>query len=314
MEVLLRPRTKLIGWRDFACKMASDPGKTSDPLMDLNFQSLAARELNAKQMELDSATAKLDELRRELEKRRSPGKGEVRGKSSWSLIGCGRSPSPCADLSRFSPQNVELFVAQNSAPALSPSLARRSQSASALSSLATASSQQSNWPRAQDSSPISAPMTSSSLSVTSSSAVPVLSLSPSPTLTRRSLPPDNSGPPRSPWGRPSSPRPQYYERPLPPPSSPRLSSGSYEYSAGVRSVSPSPEGQLPLQRYSDWTPPTRQPAAYEVPLGFAPPRFSDDVSSMRRRPQRSWNESDLDMMYDKKPPQDITGLLIIDGY
>nr|DBA20337.1 TPA: hypothetical protein GDO54_017128 [Pyxicephalus adspersus] len=126
-------------------------------------------------------------------------------------------------------------------------------------------------------------------------------------MTRRSLPSESSDPymsslSHSPRGRPSSPRPQYYDRP-PSTSSSRLS--SHDYSTGVRSASPVPEGQFPIPRYSDWAPPQRQPSAYEVPPGFAPHRFSDDVSSLRRRPpQRSWNESDLDLVYEKKPPQD----------
>lgn len=267
-------RTKLIGWRDALRKMAGDP-KSPDSFLDLNFQSLAARELNAKQMELDSATAKLDELRRELEKRRSPG-GPGKG------------------------EYLEVLSHPSSAPTLSPSLTRRSHSSSALSSMANASSQQSNWPRSQDSS-LSVPMTTP-LMVTSSSSssIPVLSLNSSPSMTRRSLPSDSSDQylstsSRSPRGRPLSPRPQYS----------RLSSSSYDYAMGPRSASPVPEGQLPISRYSDWTPPLRQPSAYEVPPGFAPPRFSDDVSSVHRRaPQRSWNESDLDKVYEKKPSQD----------
>ncbi|XP_040190400.1 relA-associated inhibitor isoform X1 [Rana temporaria] len=285
--------TKLIGWRDAFHKMAGDPARPPDTLLDLHFQSLAARGLNANQMELDSATAKLDELRWELEKRRSPG-----------------GPG--------SKENLEVLSPQNSAPSLSPSLARRSPSSSGLPPLATTSSQQFNWPRTQDSfsssSSLSVPP---GLTVTPSGTVPVLSLTPSPTLTRGSLPSDTSdlymsgGTSRSPWGRPSSPRPQYYDRPASTTTTPsssssnRLSSGSYDYTMGGRSSSPVPEGQIPMPRYSDWTPPQRPPPAYEVPLGFAPPRFSDDVSSLRRRPpQRSWNESDLDMVYEKKPSQD----------
>lgn len=57
--------------------------------------------------------------------------------------------------------------------------------------------------------------------------------------------------------------------------------------------------------YTEWTPPPRAPPAYEAPLGFSQPRFSDDVGSLRRRPpQRGWNESDLDAVYDKKTLQE----------
>ncbi|XP_018431056.1 PREDICTED: relA-associated inhibitor-like [Nanorana parkeri] len=168
--------------------------------------------------------------------------------------------------------------------------------------------------------------------VTSSSTIPVLSLTSSPNVTRRSLPSDNSdpylsNPPRSPRGRPSSPRggpssprPQYYDRPVSTSSS-RLSSGSYDYTMGTRSASPVPEAQLPMPRYTDWTPPQRHPSTYEMPPGFAPPRFSGDEArcfpahyarmervSLGAVPLvKAWRESSLDPapMKGKVSPGDI---------
>ncbi|CAJ0921865.1 unnamed protein product [Ranitomeya imitator] len=273
--------TKLLGWRDRVSKMAGDHVKSAHSLLDLDFKSLAAHELNMKQMELDSATAKLDELRWELEKGKSsiiPSKVEVTEVSSY----------------------------QNANPTLSPSLTRRSVSSQSPTSVSLTSPLHSN--RLRQESSLTSPMPPS-LTMNSTSTVPSMSFSSSPNLTRRSLPSDSGDPfmtvpSRPSWGRPSSPRLQYYDRPTSSTTS-RLSSGSYDYGYVPKSVSPIPDGP-PMGMYTEWAPPQRPPPAYEIPLGFSQPRFSDDVSSLRRRPphQRSWNESDLDTVYDKKTMQD----------
>ncbi|XP_063794519.1 relA-associated inhibitor isoform X2 [Pseudophryne corroboree] len=254
--------------------MAGDQVKSTQSLLDLNFRSLAAEELSLKQMELNSATAKLDELRLELEKRRSsssPRKGE----------------------------SAEVLTSLSSPTSMSPSLTRRSQPTQAQPSLAANSSLQSQRLWAPEPS-LSAPK-APSLTINSTSTVPKLSLSSSPNFTRKSLSTENTDPfmtvpSRPTWGRPTSPRPQYYERPV---STSRLSSGSYDYAGGPRSSPQGPDGP-PVGMYAEWAPPQRSPSPYD-----AQPRFSDDVSSLRRRPpQRSWNESDLDTVYEKKAPQE----------
>ncbi|KAM9321934.1 relA-associated inhibitor [Gastrophryne carolinensis] len=255
--------TKLLRWRDSLHKMAGDPVRSSQSLLDLNFQSLAAQELNAKQLELDSATAKLDELRRDLERRRMTASSETSESLSIPSV----------------------------APALSPSLSRRTYSAPVMPAISVT---QSEWPRLQDSAP---PRTSSS------NTIPVLSLSPN--VGRRSVSSDNMEqymPPPGARARPPSPRLQYYERPIPSPTTTRLSSGSYDYSMANRPASPVPEGPPHMPMYADRAPPLRQNPAYDAPLSFTAPRFPADESVLRRRPpQRNWNESDLDLIYDKKP-------------
>ncbi|XP_073498187.1 relA-associated inhibitor isoform X1 [Phyllobates terribilis] len=283
--------TKLLGWRDRVCKMASDNVKSAHSLLDLDFQSLAAQELNMKQMELDSATAKLDELRWELEK--------------------GKSPSIPSKV-----EGPEASSYQNANPTMSPSLTRRSVSSQSPTSVSLTSPLHLNRPRQESS--LAAPMPPS-LTMNSTSTVPSMSFSSSPNFTRRSLPSDSGDPymtvpSRPSWGRPSSPRLQYYDRPTSSTTS-RLSSGSYDYGYGPRSVSPIPDGP-PMGMYTEWAPPQRPPPAYEIPLGFSQPRFSaDDVNSLRRRPphQRSWNESDLDTVYDKKTMQDRSDRASLSG-
>ncbi|KAM3911305.1 relA-associated inhibitor isoform 1-T1 [Leptodactylus fuscus] len=271
--------TKLVGWRDKVSRMASDNVKSPHPLLDLDFQSLAAQELNMKQMELDSATAKLDELRRELEKGKLPS-----------------MPSKA--------ESLEVPSLQNSSLSLSPSLTRRSVQPQTPTSLSPTSPLHSSRPRPEASLASLPP----SLTMSTTSTVPSMSFSSSPSFTRRSLPSDSGDPymtvpSRPSWGRPSSPRLQYYERP-PSTTTSRLSSGSYDYGSVPRSVSPVPDGP-PMGMYPEWAQPQRPPLAYEAPLGFSQPRMSDDVSSLRRRPpQRSWNESDLDAVYDKKTLQE----------
>ncbi|KAM8952813.1 relA-associated inhibitor [Pelodytes ibericus] len=262
--------TKLIGWRDTFRKMAGDQVKPSQSFLDLNFQSLAAQELDNKQMELDSAAAKLDLLKKELENRRAAGQPRK-------------------------PENLEVISHQSSNPSISPSLIRRSVTPQPAPSLSPAPSFLPQRSRTQDFT-----LSNPGMPTLSVSTNPTLTLSPSPTLTRRSLPPDNLDPYLypNPRGRPSSPRIQYYERSP----SPRLSSGSYDY---PKSVSPSHDVPS-MGMYADWGTSQRPPCTLEGPPAFAPHRYSDDVTSLRRRrgAQRNWNESDLDMSYEKKAPQE----------
>ncbi|XP_063287824.1 relA-associated inhibitor isoform X1 [Pelobates fuscus] len=315
--------TKLVGWRDTIRKMAGDPIKSTESYMDLHFQSLAAKELNNKQMELDSATAKLDQLKRELETRRESGQPR---KAENLEIPQNPNPTISPSLTRRSvpPQPPPTFgpaptllthrprpqesmgpivaplsvSSKHSVP--SPPITRRSLASETFDSyvppttLGSSSSLISHRPRPLESS-LSAPMLPP-LSISSSHPVP------SPPLIRRSATSDNfdsyhtssSSSSRGSRGLPLSPRLPYYER------GPRsLSSSTFDY---ARTGTPSLDGSS-AGMYTDRVPSQRPPLSFEGPQGFAPVRFSDDVTSLRRRPaQRSWNESDLDMSYDKKAP------------
>ncbi|XP_075042256.1 relA-associated inhibitor isoform X2 [Mixophyes fleayi] len=243
--------------------MAGDQVKSTPPHLDLDFHSLASQELSLKQMELNSATAKLDVLRLELEKRRSPS-GPSKGEATDVLT-----------------------------PTLSPSLTRRSQPLQPP-------------PSSLHPQRLRPPESSVLHSLPTLSTLPLGS---SPNFTRKTLTSEGSDtfitvPSRPAWGRPSSPRLQYYDRPVSTASS-RLSSSTFDYTIGPRSSSPGPDGP-PVGMYTEWGPPQRLPSTYEAPPVFTQPRFSDDVSSMRRHPppHRSWNESDLDTVYEKKAPQE----------
>ncbi|MEE6489916.1 hypothetical protein FKM82_015724 [Ascaphus truei] len=273
MEVLFLPRTKLIGWRDAIRKMAGDQVNTKQSFMDLNFQSLASQELDIKQMELDLASAKLDKLRRELEDRRA-GPPEAQPTQGFTTT-------------------------------LSPSLARRHHSSQAPSTLAPLLTRRPP--------PFDAPL--------SLSPVPVIH---SPSLSRRPLPSDGgdsyllspswaSLQPVAPRGRPTSPRPLSFSYDSVGRSpSPRLPPGSYDFPLGVRSASPGPEG-LPGGAYTDWSYLPRQAPSYEGSQEFTTWRVSDDVTSLRRRTPRNWNESDLDARYEKKMPQERTDRVPVGG-
>uniref|UniRef100_F6V7Z3 Protein phosphatase 1 regulatory subunit 13 like n=1 Tax=Xenopus tropicalis TaxID=8364 RepID=F6V7Z3_XENTR len=268
--------TKLIGWRDTIRKMAGEKVRPTQSLFDINFQSLASQELDLKQMELDSAAAKLDELKRDLENRRETVKNSNK-------------------------EGLQVSSQQTSSSSLSPALTRRAHSSSALNATPSLISLK---PRLSESSL----STASSHAISSSSSVPSISISStvitSPSMARRSIPTESVEPyltlnSQIPLGRPSSPRHQYYDRPHT--VSTRLSSSSYDYALGPRTASPSLEGHSGAM-YSDWG--SLQRRGYEAPHGYTS-RFPDDVGSPRRRQQqqRSWNESDLDVAYDKKTPQ-----------
>ncbi|XP_041428006.1 protein phosphatase 1 regulatory subunit 13 like L homeolog isoform X3 [Xenopus laevis] len=267
--------TKLIGWRDTFRKMSGEKIRPTQSLLDINFQSLASQELDLKQMELDSATAKLDELKRDLENRREPVKNSNK-------------------------EGLQVSSQQTSSASLSPALTRRAHSSPSFTPLIATPSLK---PRLSESSM----STASSHAISSSASVPSISISStvitSPSMARRSIPTERVDPyhtlnPQIPLGRPSSPRHQYYDRPHT--SSTRLSSSPYDYAVGPRIPAPSLEGHSGGM-YSDWG--SLQRRGYEVPHGYTS-RFPDDVSSPRRRQQqRIWNESDLDVAYDKKPPQ-----------
>nr|XP_031537957.1 relA-associated inhibitor [Vicugna pacos] len=180
--------------------MDSEAFQSSRDLLDLNFQSLAMKHMDLKQMELDTAAAKVDELTKQLE-------------SLWS-----DSPTPPgsqagapARLSRYSSSPVPEPLGNRGSP-------RK----------ATTDSADTPFGRSE-----SAP-----------ALLPYSSLSAK--------------------GRPSSPRTPLY-------------------------LQPDTYGSL------DRAPSPRTP--------FAPPLRAQDDLTLRRRPPKAWNESDLDVAYEKKSSQ-----------
>ncbi|KYO29621.1 relA-associated inhibitor [Alligator mississippiensis] len=230
--------------------MASDNVRSARDLSTLGFQSLAMKNIDLKQMELDSAAAKVDELSRQLQSlwTDSPGQAKVERLNTSSQRPqdpLGRAGSPSQPYARKSTslETTDAFAAGYSRPA--------------------------------------SPRTSFYL-------------------------------PAEPPERAQSPRPKvlpvpYEPHTLPSPGgSPRLQR-PYEYRAYSSSPRPAPADAQMF--FPDRTPPPRLalPPPYEshslyptVASTFAPFRAQDDLA-IRRRPQKSWNESDLDVAYEKKP-------------
>ncbi|KAM8793990.1 relA-associated inhibitor [Eudromia elegans] len=175
-------------------------------LLELTFQSLAMRHMDLKQVELDTAVAKVDELSRQLE-------------SLWS-----DGPGPPA------------------APPKDPY--------SPLEALGRPGSPRSPYP------------------------VPSEERAPSPRPKVLPVPPEGLAPPRGPL----------YELLGAPRDAP-------SFCPPERAPSPRPPPPPPYELHG----------LYPAPgAALAPFRAQDDLG-LRRRPQKSWNESDLDVAYEKKP-------------
>ncbi|XP_054855308.1 relA-associated inhibitor isoform X2 [Eublepharis macularius] len=279
--------------------MASEDVTDAQALLDLNFQSLASKHMDLKQVELDTAAAKVDELSKQLESlwsgspRQSslPQKGEKHSTGSWP--------------SQDSPVRTVPIVVSPLHP-----------SAWKSASLDSADNYSSSYSFSEN----SASFSSGGASYGSS--------------------PTQLLPSKSTLGRPTSPRPSIFlqsdldrapsPRPkvLPVPyesmghaSSPRFlrSAGSlerqYDYKpyTGTAGRGGSPrlptEGSGSQMFFPDRVPSPRPPLPppYEnhsmypsMPSSFPPFRTQDD-SVIRRRTQKGWNESDLDVVYEKKP-------------
>ncbi|XP_061875618.1 LOW QUALITY PROTEIN: relA-associated inhibitor [Colius striatus] len=201
--------------------MASERLSSAQDLLDLTFQSLAMQHMDLKQVELDSAVAKVDELSRQLE-------------SLWS-----DSPGPPKEQFR--------------------------------------------------------------------------------TLSPRSLlldPPDflgeTLGVPNSPRGPPQdrapSPRPKVLAVPYEGLALPSPGGGGTGAGGGGRAPSPRLHRPYELLGFGGGSPRIGEgvcappaPPPYEL-QGLYPTIWAQDDSVLKRRPQKSWNESDLDVAYEKKPP------------
>ncbi|XP_061300085.1 relA-associated inhibitor [Pezoporus flaviventris] len=191
--------------------MASERLQSAQDLLDLTFQSLAMQHMDLKQVELDTAVAKVDELSRQLESLWSDGPGPPPRDIP------GRSRSPLARRSLETPEGA--------GDALGPPGSPRAP----------------HFLQGEDRAP-----------------------SPRPKLL--AVP---GG------GRAPSPRP-----PLRP----------YELlgmGGGPRPLAP---------------PPYEMHGLYPSIGGGAAAFRAQDDSVLKRRPQKGWNESDLDLVYEKKPP------------
>ncbi|GAB1291653.1 RelA-associated inhibitor [Apodemus speciosus] len=264
--------------------MDSEAFQHARDLLDLNFQSLAMKHMDLKQMELDTAAAKVDELTKQLESlwSDSPAPPGTQAGVPSRMSRYSTSPVPEHLGSRGSPQKIATdgtearFGRSESAPSLHPY--------SPLS------------PKGRPSSPRTPiylqPDTYSSLD-----------RAPSP----RPRAFDGAG---SPHGRAPSPRPGTGPVRQPGPPTPF----DYLGRAGSPRGSPLAEGSQAF--FPERGPSPRPPAAaydtsgtFGSPLlgaggsAFAPPLRAQDDSTLRRRPPKAWNESDLDVAYEKKSSQ-----------
>ncbi|MBZ3878110.1 RelA-associated inhibitor [Sciurus carolinensis] len=264
--------------------MDSEAFQSARDLLDLNFQSLAMKHMDLKQMELDTAAAKVDELTKQL---------ELLWSDSPAL------PGPQAEvpprLSRYS-----------SSPVPEPLGSRGSPRKAATDSADTQFGRSESAPALHPYSPLSPKGR------------------PSSPRTSLYLQPDAYGS----LDRAPSPRPRAFEgaaSPLGRAPSPRPGSGTlrqqgpptpFDFLGRAGSPRGSPLAEGPQAFFPERGPSPRPPvAAYDTPsafgsplLGaggsaFAPPLRAQDDLTLRRRPPKAWNESDLDVAYEKKSTQ-----------
>ncbi|XP_067574761.1 relA-associated inhibitor isoform X1 [Pseudorca crassidens] len=263
--------------------MDSEAFQSSRNLLDLNFQSLAAKHMDLKNTELDTAAAKVDELTKQLE-------------SLWSDLpaaSLGSQARAPARLSRYSLSPVPEPLGCRGSPRKATTDGAdisfgRSESAPALLPYSSLS------PKGRPSSP----RTQFYLQPDAYS-----SLDRAPSPRPRTF--DGAG---SPHGRSPSPRP-----------GPLRQQGSptpFDFLARARSPRVSPLAEGPQAFFPERGPSPRIPtAAYDAPTAFgspllgpgvsafAPPLRAQDDLTLRRRPPKAWNESDLDVAYEKKSSQ-----------
>ncbi|XP_077174705.1 relA-associated inhibitor isoform X1 [Paroedura picta] len=284
--------------------MAREEVGDARAILELNFQSLASKHMDLKQVELDTAAAKVDELSKQLEslwtgsavQSSLPQKMERPSSSSW--------PSQDGPV-----RTVPITI--------SPSWKN--------SSLDSAESYSSPYSFGENS-PSFSPVTPSYGS-SPNQLFPAKSTLGRPTSPRPSifLQPelDRATSPRPkvlpvPYesmpgsvGRPSSPRFHWSGGPL---------ERQYDYKAfpGPAGRAGSPrlptEGSGPPMFFPERAPSPRPPLPppYEnhsmypsMPNTFPPFRTQDDLV-LRRRAQKGWNESDLDVAYEKKPSHPVS--------
>ncbi|KAH1181253.1 relA-associated inhibitor isoform X2 [Mauremys mutica] len=265
--------------------MASEKMHGAQDLLDLSFQSLAMKHIDLKQVELDTAVAKVDELSRQLETLWTDSPGQTAGQPKVDRYGASpsRAPEPLRlatspqlqyvrkNLSLESTDSFISYHAETFSPTAACSPPAKAHPASPQSPFYL---QGEPLERAQSPRPKVLPV--------SYDALPL----PSPKGRAPS--------PRSLWQAGAAER-LSFSRPGGRAGSPRLVPAPSEASAPQmffpdRALSPRPPHPPPYESHGLF------PAG---PSSFAPFRAQDDLV-IRRRPQRSWNESDLDVAYEKK--------------
>ncbi|XP_037675674.1 relA-associated inhibitor isoform X2 [Choloepus didactylus] len=264
--------------------MDSEAFQRARDLLDLNFQSLAMKHMDLKQMELDTAAAKVDELTKQLESlwSDSPAPPGPQAGAPSRLPRYSSSPVPESLGSRGSPRKTATDSADTAFG--------RSESAPALFPYSPLS------PKGRPSSPRT-PL------YLQPDAYGSLDRAPSP----RSRAFDGAG---SPLGRAPSPRPG---------SGPLRQQGPptpFDFLGRAGSPRGSPLAEGPQAFFPERGPsPRPSAAAYDAPAAFggplmgaggsafAPPLRAQDDLTLRRRPPKAWNESDLDVAYEKKSSQ-----------
>ncbi|KAF5910443.1 hypothetical protein HPG69_018217 [Diceros bicornis minor] len=300
--------------------MDSEAFQSARDLLDMNFQSLAMKHMDLKQMELDSAAAKVDELTKQLESLWSDSPAPPGSRA-------GAPPRASPKLSRYS---------SSSSPVLEPFGSRGSPRKAATDGADTSFSRSESAPTLHSYSPLSPKGR------------------PSSPRTPLYLQPDAYGT----LDRAPSPRPRAFEgagsslgrapSPRPGPGPLRQQGPPTPFDFLGRAVSPrgSPLAEGPQAFFPERGPSPRSPASvYDAPAGFgspllgaggsafAPPlraqgerrgrtrgaeglrgpgpafphvpirHLSADDLTLRRRPPKAWNESDLDVAYEKKSSQ-----------
>ncbi|XP_068766645.1 relA-associated inhibitor [Struthio camelus] len=244
--------------------MAGQRIQSAQDLLDLTFQSLAMKHMDLKQVELDTAVAKVDELSRQLESlwTDGPGPPAAQPKEPYSPL-----DTPSRTSSPFGRKNL------------------LSESSELFGSFHGDSPGRPGSPRP-------------------SYYLPAEERAPSPRPKVLAVPYEGLVPP-SPGGRAPSPRlhrPAGTERPYD-----FLGFGGSPGRAG----SPRSGEGSPSQMFFPERVPSPRPLApppYEMHNFYpsmsggtlTPFRAQDDLV-IKRRPQKSWNESDLDVAYEKKP-------------
>ncbi|XP_005295737.2 relA-associated inhibitor isoform X1 [Chrysemys picta bellii] len=265
--------------------MASEKMHGAPDLLDLSFQSLAMKHIDLKQVELDTAVAKVDELSRQLETLWTDSPGQTAGQPKVDRYGASPSHAPEPLRLATSPQlqyarkNLSLestdsyvsYHAETFSPTAVYSPPAKAHPASPQSPFYL---QGEPLERAQSPRPKVLPVSYDSLPLPS--------------------PKGRAPSPRSLWQAGAAER-LAFSRPVGRAGSPRLVPTPSEASAPQmffpdRALSPRPPHPPPYESHSLF--PTG-------PSSFAPFRAQDDLV-IRRRPQRSWNESDLDVAYEKK--------------
>eukprot|EP00070_Physeter_catodon_P032289 XP_028339183.1 relA-associated inhibitor isoform X2 [Physeter catodon] len=258
--------------------MDSEAFQSSRNLLDLNFQSLATKHMDVKHMELDTAAAKVDELTKQLE-------------SLWSDLpaaSLGSQARAPARLSRYSLSPVPEPLGSRGSP-------RKATTDGADTSF-----------RRSESAPVLHPYSSLSAKGRPSSPRTQFYLQPDAYGSLDRAP--SSRPRAFDGGRAASPRPG----PLRQQGSPT----TFDFLGRARSPRASPLAEGPQAFFPERGPSPRAPtAAYDAPTAFgspllgpgvsafAPPLHAQDDLTLRRRPPKAWNESDLDVAYEKKSSQ-----------